>query len=43
MAHTFADTSGGLLIDAAYFPDTPADVMSEIETILESIVAGQWG
>jgi hypothetical protein len=34
---------GGLIIDAASFPGTPADVMSEIETILGSIVVGHWG
>ena len=33
----------GFIIDAASFPGTPADVMSEIDAILESIVVGQWG
>lgn len=34
---------GGLIIDAASFPGTPADVMSEVEAILGSIVVGHWG
>jgi hypothetical protein len=34
---------GGLVIDAASFPGTPADVMSEIEAILGSIYIGHWG
>jgi hypothetical protein len=34
---------GGLIIDAASFPGTPADVMSEVEAILRSIAAGHWG
>jgi hypothetical protein len=33
----------GTVIDAASFPGTPADVMSEIETILRSAAVGQWG
>jgi len=32
-----------LIIDAAWFPGTPAQVKSEIETILRSIAAGHWG
>jgi hypothetical protein len=32
-----------LIIDAASFPGTPAEVMSEIEAILGSIVVGHWG
>jgi len=32
-----------LIIDAAWFPGTPAEVKSEIETILRSIAAGHWG
>jgi hypothetical protein len=32
-----------LIIDAAWFPGTPAKVKSEIETILRSIAAGHWG
>jgi hypothetical protein len=34
---------GGLVIDASSFPDTPADVMSEIQSILGSIYIGHWG
>jgi hypothetical protein len=34
---------GGLIIDAAWFWATPADVMMEIDAILESIALGQWG
>ncbi len=34
---------GYVIIDAASFPGTPADVSSEIEAILGSIVAGHWG
>jgi hypothetical protein len=34
---------GGLIIDAASFPGTPADVISEIDAILGSIYAGHWG
>jgi hypothetical protein len=34
---------GGLVIDAASFPGTPADVMSEIEAILGSVAVGHWG
>lgn len=33
----------GVTIDAASFPGTPAEVMSEIETILRSVAVGQWG
>jgi hypothetical protein len=32
-----------LIIDAASFPGTPANVMSEIEAILGSIAVGHWG
>ena len=32
-----------LIIDAAWFPGTPAQVKSEIETILRSMAAGHWG
>ena len=32
-----------LIIDAASFPGTPADVMSEIEAILGSVAVGHWG
>jgi len=32
-----------LIIDAASFPSTPDDVISEIDAILRSIVAGHWG
>jgi hypothetical protein len=32
-----------LVIDAASFPGTPADVMSEIDAILGSIGVGHWG
>jgi hypothetical protein len=32
-----------LIIDAASFPGTPADVMSEVEAILGSIAFGHWG
>ena len=32
-----------LIIDAAWFPGTPAKLKSEIETILRSIAAGHWG
>jgi hypothetical protein len=38
-----ATTQTGFIIDAASWPGTPADVMSEIEAILESIVVGHWG
>jgi hypothetical protein len=34
---------GGLIIDATSFQGTPADVMSEIEAILGSIIVGHWG
>jgi hypothetical protein len=34
---------GGLIIDAASFASTPADVMIEIEAILASIAVGHWG
>ena len=34
---------GRVIIDAASFPGTPADVMSEIEAILRSIAVGYWG
>ena len=34
---------GGLIIDAATFPGTPASVMSEINAILDSIALGHWG
>jgi hypothetical protein len=34
---------GGLIIDAASFSGTPADVMSEIEAILGSVAVGHWG
>ena len=32
-----------LIIDAASYPGTPADVMSEIEAILRSVAVGHWG
>ena len=32
-----------LIIDAASFPGTPAEVRAEIEAILGSIVVGHWG
>ena len=32
-----------LIIDAASFPSTPDNVISEIDAILRSIVAGDWG
>jgi hypothetical protein len=32
-----------LIIDAASFPGTSADVMTEIEAILESVAVGHWG
>jgi hypothetical protein len=35
--------AGGPIIDAASFPGTPADVMSEIDVILNSIAVGHWG
>ena len=34
---------GGLIVDAAYFPDTPAEIRSEIVAILGSVTAGHWG
>ena len=34
---------GGLIIDAATFPGTPAAVISEMEAILGSIRTGHWG
>ena len=34
---------GGLVVDAASFPGTPADVKSEIDAILRSIHMGHWG
>lgn len=34
---------GGLIVDAVTQPGTPADVMSEIEAILGSIIVGHWG
>ncbi len=34
---------GGLVIDAATFPDTPPSVQSEVDAILRSIEAGHWG
>jgi hypothetical protein len=34
---------GGLVIDAASFAGTPADVMSESDAILRSIEVGHWG
>ena len=34
---------GGLIIDAASFPGTPANVMSEINAILDSMALGHWG
>ncbi len=34
---------GGLLIDGATFPGTPADDLSEIDAILKSIAVGHWG
>lgn len=43
------DVNGGplfrdhLIVDAASFPETPADVMAEIESILISIWPGHWG
>jgi hypothetical protein len=37
------DGAGLFIIDAASFQGTPPDVMSEIDSILESIVAGHWG
>jgi hypothetical protein len=33
----------GAVIDAASYPGTPADVMSEIEAILGSVAVGEWG
>ena len=33
----------GVIIDAASFPGTPADVMSEIDAILGSVAVGHWG
>ncbi|MDP8904502.1 MAG: hypothetical protein M3N29_04185 [Chloroflexota bacterium] len=35
--------SARLIVDAASFPDTPPEVLSEIESILDSIVTGHWG
>ena len=32
-----------IIIDAASFPGTPADVMSEIQDILGSVAVGHWG
>lgn len=32
-----------LIIDAASFPGTPSDVLSEIEAILGSVAVGHWG
>ena len=32
-----------VIIDAASFPSTPDNVISEIDSILRSIVAGDWG
>lgn len=32
-----------LVIDASWMPATPADVVTEIEAILESIATGHWG
>ena len=40
---TSVSPPGGLIIDAASFPGTPADVMSEIEAILGSVAVGYWG
>ena len=34
---------GGLIIDAASFPGTPTDIMSEMSAILGSIAVGHWG
>jgi hypothetical protein len=34
---------GYVIIDAATFPGTPADVMSEVEAILQSIAVGHGG
>jgi hypothetical protein len=34
---------GGLVIDAASFPGTPADALFEIDAILGSIAIGHWG
>jgi hypothetical protein len=34
---------GYVIVDAASFPGTPANVSSEIDAILGSIVAGRWG
>jgi hypothetical protein len=36
-------TVGGLIIDAAWFPQTPASVRAEITAILGSIRVGHWG
>lgn len=32
-----------LVIDASWFPDTPPDVVAEINAILDSIITGHWG
>jgi hypothetical protein len=32
-----------LIVDAASFPGTPADVMAEIQAILASVAVGHWG
>lgn len=37
------DTGERLVIDASWMPATPADVVTEIEDILESIATGHWG
>lgn len=34
---------GGLVIDRASFPGTPADVLSELDDILGSLYVGHWG
>jgi hypothetical protein len=39
--HTYSSES--LIVDAATFPGTPASIVSEIEAILDSFVAGRWG
>ena len=37
------DTGERLVIDASWMPATQADVIAEIEAILESIATGHWG
>lgn len=40
---TFGADHQRIIVDAASFPGTPADVISEIDAILASIVVGHWG